>query len=111
MKNVSLSIVFVLGFLTLSGCNRPDIVQLTRCTILENGCVCTDSMGNTSFPADKCVGYDALSLEDSNKLTNFILERERRLIECEMGGKRGVQFNVNLLGPDQEEARYEEDTR
>ena len=111
MKNVSLSIVFVLGFLTLSGCNRPDIVQLTRCTILSNGCICTDSFGNETMPEHKCVGYDALSPEDSNKLTNFILERERRLIECEMGGKRGVQFNVNLLGPDQEEARYEEDTR
>ena len=111
MKNVFLYIVFVLVLLTAAGCNTLEFPKVTHCTILSNGCICTDSFGNESFPEHKCVGYDAFSNEDYDKMQQWGLDIGRRLKKCEQGGKAGVQLNLNLLGPNQTEEHNQEDSR
>lgn len=108
MKNVFLYIVFVLVLLTATGCDTLEFPKVTHCTILSNGCICTDSFGNASFPEHKCVDYDAFSNEDYDKMQQWGLDIGRRLKKCEMGGKASAQLNVNLLGQDQEKTCTEE---
>ena len=75
---------------------------------MNNGCICTDSAGKEYFPESKCVGYDAFSNPDYDRVQQWVLDMLRRLKKCEMGGKASAQLNVNLLGQDQEKTCTEE---
>lgn len=63
------------------------------------------------MPAHKCVGYDALSTDDSDKLSTFIIDQERRLIKCEQASKTGLSVNLNLLERADDKPNGEEDSK
>ena len=99
MKNVLLSIVFVLG---LVGCRGIDFPQISKCTILSDSkCICTDSFGEEKIVS--CLGYDAMSNEDYDKVQQFIIDQQRKLIKCEQVQKGSVNLNVNMLEIDGKE--------